>query len=147
MTTYRSLHPSTAASPLARNSWKLQSCQVTGADHAQEVEQVARIEGDGAGVPLCPRTQLDNQKSVWPRSTALTMDRNSRPAPCQRNRHHRSRKQTRLVQSHFPVPITRFERARTWPPMSAGEIVFSSTKVTPPWFRPASAQVLSSGGI
>jgi hypothetical protein len=37
-------------------------------------------------------------------------------------------------------------RAFTSPPISEGAIVFSSTKMTPAWERPASAQDLSRGG-
>ena len=60
---------------------------------------------------------------------------------------HRRKKQTRSVQSHLPVSLTNWISARTRPPMSAGEMVFSSTKITPPCFRPSSAHVLSSGGM
>ncbi len=59
----------------------------------------------------------------------------------------RRRKQTRLVQSHFAVFLERLLKARTRPPVSAGEMVFSSTKITPPCFRSSSAQALSNGGI
>lgn len=53
----------------------------------------------------------------------------------------------RFVQFHFAVSLARFARALTWPPMSPGEMVFSSMKMTPPWLRCSSAQALSSGGI
>jgi len=59
----------------------------------------------------------------------------------------RRKKQTRSVQSHFAVSLKRLLKARTRPPISAGEIVFSSTKITPPCFRSSSPQALSSGGI
>src|SRR5215510_4517934 len=57
------------------------------------------------------------------------------------------KKQTRLVQSHFEVFFERLSKARMSPPVSDGEMVFSSTKITPPCFRSSSAQTLSSGGI
>src|SRR5579864_4599591 len=59
----------------------------------------------------------------------------------------RPKKYTRSIQSHFPVSLNNCNNARTRPPMSAGEIVFSSTKTTPPCRRPSSAQILSNGGI
>src|SRR5580704_2526755 len=57
------------------------------------------------------------------------------------------KKYTWLVQSISPASPAREIRARTSPPMSAGEIVFSSTKITPPWGRSSSAQSFSNGGI
>src|SRR5258708_30768935 len=62
---------------------------------------------------------------------------------------HRSlrKKYTWLVQSIFPASSASEIRARTSPPMSAGEIVFSSTKITPPCDRSSSAQSFRNGGI
>src|SRR6185437_3220182 len=62
-------------------------------------------------------------------------------------RPQRRRKQTRFVQSHFPVSFDSLVKARTKPPISAGEMLFSSTKMTPPCSRPSSAQALRSRGI
>jgi hypothetical protein len=59
----------------------------------------------------------------------------------------RRKKQTRLVQSHLPVFLKRLLKALTRPPVSDGDMVFSSTKITPPCFRSSSAQALSNGGI
>src|ERR1035437_7273759 len=55
--------------------------------------------------------------------------------------HQRRRKQILLVQSQFPVSLASLVRAQTKPPISAVEIVFSSTKTTPPciseaWLEP-----------
>jgi hypothetical protein len=59
----------------------------------------------------------------------------------------RRKKQTRLVQSHLAVFLERSLKARTRPPVSDGEMVFSSTKITPPCFRSSSPQALSNGGM
>lgn len=59
----------------------------------------------------------------------------------------RRRKTTRSVQSHVPDSLYNCNRVRTRLPMFAGETVFSSTKMIPPWRRPSSAQGLSSTGI
>src|SRR5580704_17150538 len=59
----------------------------------------------------------------------------------------RCKKQTRLVQSHLAVFLKRLLKARTRPPVSDGDMVFSSTKITPPCFRSSSAQALSNMGI
>ena len=45
------------------------------------------------------------------------------------------------------VSLKSFCRARVSPPKSEEGIVFSSMKTTPPWPRPASAHVLSNGGM
>jgi len=50
----------------------------------------------------------------------------------------RRKKQTRLIQSHLAVFLARSLKARTMPPVSDGEMVFSSTKITPPCFRSSS---------
>jgi hypothetical protein len=57
------------------------------------------------------------------------------------------KKYTWFVQSISPASPASAIRARTSPPMSAGEIVFSSTKITLPWDRSASTQSFSNGGI
>src|SRR6516162_1914096 len=59
----------------------------------------------------------------------------------------RRNKQTRFVQSHFEAFRDRLLKPRIRPPLSEGEMVFSSTKITPPCLRPSSPQVLRSGGI
>src|ERR1035438_5288057 len=74
----------------------------------------------------------------------LAMNHRTRPRG---DGHQRRRKQILLVQSQFPVSLDSLVKAQTKPPISAGEIVFSSTKTTPPCVRPSSAQFLSRGGI
>src|SRR5271166_1911161 len=64
-----------------------------------------------------------------------------------RSENHRRKKHTRSVHSHLRVSLNRCSNAPTNPPMSAGEMVFSSTKMTPPCLRPASAQVFSNSGM
>src|SRR5437773_11805967 len=59
----------------------------------------------------------------------------------------RRKKHTRLVHSQFAVFLERLLKARTRPPVSDGEMVFSSTKITPPCSRSSSAQAFSKGGI
>jgi len=46
----------------------------------------------------------------------------------------------------FRLPASEMS-ARVSPAMSACEMVFSSTKITPPWDRSSSAQSFSNGGI
>src|SRR6267154_5006018 len=58
----------------------------------------------------------------------------------------RRKKQTRLVRSHFAVFLESSLKARTRPPISDGEMVDSSTRITPPCFRSSSAHALSNGG-
>jgi hypothetical protein len=77
-----------------------------------------------------------------------------RPPPLQKTQRWATRRQrplrkkyTWLVQSIPPASSTSEIRARTSPPMSAGEIVFSSTNITPPWDRSSSAQSFNNGGI
>lgn len=53
----------------------------------------------------------------------------------------------RLAHSHFPATFARSINENTNPPISAGEIVFSSTKITLPCDRPSSAQNSRNGGM
>src|SRR5439155_10698935 len=59
----------------------------------------------------------------------------------------RRKKHTRLVHSQFALFLERLLKARTRPPVSDGEMVFSSTKIIPPCSRSSSAQAFSKGGI
>ena len=51
------------------------------------------------------------------------------------------------AESHLAVFLKRLLKARTRPPVSDGDMVFSSTKIAPPCFRSSSDQALSNAGI
>src|SRR6266480_3725728 len=103
----------------------------------------------GFGQPLRIMGEVTiRQRQPAAQSTNLILTRdNPRQARQFLMARQRRKKQTRLVQSHLVVSLERSVKARTRPPVSDGEMVFSSTKITPPCFRSSSTQALSNGGI
>src|ERR1700756_697573 len=94
---------------------------------------------------------LKKRRRQEPRSTGRKLmgqwNRRHHSKPATHHWCRRRKKQIRSVQSHFAVFRERSVRLRMRPPASDGEMVLSSTKITPPCFRCCSTQVLSSRGI
>ena len=95
------------------------------------------------------RSPVSIRRKTWGQTGRSPISNRSQVVFCDRGQRQRPlrKKYTWLVQSIPPALSASEIRARTSPPISAGEIVFSSTNITPPWDRPSSAQSFNNGGI
>jgi hypothetical protein len=76
-------------------------------------------------------TELSASHLTWGRSASLETASKQKCTVRKTSRFHRRKKTILSVQSQVRVSFTNLPRALTRPPIFAGEIVFSSKKITP----------------